>query len=725
MLSVPRNTRGEAAFPVSSHLKPGQLLRATDARIIGELKSKYVLATDLESVTAASAKENLIITTPNADYLPQINLGTQSITFYHDGRWGAEDWAQWPQWYFIGQEHFAYVLRKPSTDQLPSHPLRRLWWNMELEHFVDRGSNIGILKKSIAEELYEIRQQIQTEVDMCRCHEGAVYQKLQAAAANMRSCTSALLYTPQKFLNVMMTVTAAQRYCLTTKAIVDKINKWDALVTSGNIQPVDNTIMGCVTGHLTSAIEFYEKGVPVWLVRPVGDLPEDIVILEQQYPVMPREAGVVLKPWKGAPVLYRGPHSREIHATIESWKPTTLDIRLIEQHPGDEGERVSRTDRAGKRAENRGRPYSKPPAREASFSKAPVRVSINDTLFDKPVSPSLYSSQPLPVWSAALQCVEQDTRRIIEHQGFRVFRGYAFPPPHVLCVSNEQNSLNAVLAFLAVRKLWLEKLSHETQTILPNPQQWRTKLRDIALELELSTQLDKRTSSLLSPSQKSQSQSKATSPTTSSPQLSSLVPSSSAPSKTSRSQTSRQAAADIFTIQIPQKGELLQIFWYDRSVWTRDRFDLPRYHRQLVTWYCQEHNFRLELVQLDRTVLPDIWGTAHGTADRNAKLDALWPNNFLLMHDVPVSSAGISALYSIDRREYLEAFRVLLLAYPGEAPRYLATLVTHKNNPITGRKEWNQSLLNEVEAAAAKFYCQTFFDYFGRAPSVPHIRPSP
>lgn len=70
----------------------------------------------------------------------------------------------------------------------------------------------------------------------------------------------------------MSNVTWTQRLCLETRALLDKLTKWDRLVTSRDkgYLTAGEDIIGCVTGCISVALEMDEKGVPVWLfvVRP-------------------------------------------------------------------------------------------------------------------------------------------------------------------------------------------------------------------------------------------------------------------------------------------------------------------------------------------------------------------------------------------------------------------------------------------------------------------------
>jgi hypothetical protein len=144
----------------------------------------------------------------------------------------------------------------------------------------------------------------------------------------MRSLTSSLLFTPQDYCSVMLTVAAAQRSCLATRAILDKIKKWDSMSLTSSPR-VNDRILGCVTDRLTIVHEMFEKGVPVWYVRPITHLPRDINIVSPEPVVQPKDAGIITTPWNGAPVFYHGPLSRRIHDAISLWKPGTLDIRFL------------------------------------------------------------------------------------------------------------------------------------------------------------------------------------------------------------------------------------------------------------------------------------------------------------------------------------------------------------------------------------------------------------
>lgn len=313
-------------------------MRVSDALLIGELDTTY-LSADNKNLHLRKS-ERLVISTPNANYLPHVNLGNQVISMCVDGRWGAEDWGQWPQWYFDGQEHFPYILRKPAKKDLESHPLRRLWWNMSESDFQrDPGSkSFGMLLPNIAQELYDIRTNLIKEVEACVCSNALDYQKLHDCATKMRHCVSSLYYTPQPFTSAHLTTIAAQRYCLELRAILDKIAihrksipspDSPSVFSSDGPSPVDNTRLGCISDRVPVLCELHEKGIPVWYVRPSSEVSFSTNIVKQAPTIRPAHCGIETKRWPGAPIFYQGPLSRQIHAGIENWQPGNLQLNLL------------------------------------------------------------------------------------------------------------------------------------------------------------------------------------------------------------------------------------------------------------------------------------------------------------------------------------------------------------------------------------------------------------
>lgn len=97
-----------------------------------------------------------------------------------------------------------------------------------------------------------------------------------------------------------------------------------------------------------------------------------------------------------------------------------------------------------------------------------------------------------------------------------------------------------------------------------------------------------------------------------------------------------------------------------------------------------------------------------------------FPNNSVINVTFPLTGVGLAAPDWGDRAEFVEAFRVVLAQWPGQEAKELAK----KRAFVQGQGEPPvEEMVTEVEGIAHKFYCQTFFDYFGRAPTIPHSVP--
>jgi len=314
-------------------------------------------------------------------------------------------------------------------------------------------------------------------------------------------------------------------------------------------------------------------------------------------------------------------------------------------------------------------------------------------------------SRPLDSWKNALKNVIKDRSRIIQHDNLLTFRGYAFPPSHIFCADNVAHGLDRMLAWLVVRTSWMATVGDETShdVPLPNPQHWREYLRNIALQLEL-TQADDQVQNTpnTAPSVTHKSKSRQN-------------------CSAARKAKYKQAVTDIFAINVPSKEILQRISWNGRVVWRPDYIDFPILERKLLVWDAQEHNFRLELMTLDRCLLGHIWSTSEGAAMREQMFSALWPNDVIFMAELPVQAQGISAADWRSRCSFVETFRRIIMDWPGTTPQALSTLSFH--SCVEGEDVWDRVGMEKVERMAASHYCQTFFDYFGRAACIPHILP--
>lgn len=727
MSFIHRDEQGNAVF--KPFKRAGQnSFTATDAKLIGELRSTYLSATNKAPNAGDRLHERLVISTSNADYLPEVNLGTQNIKVYHDGRWGAEDYGQWPQWFFDEQEHFAYILRKPNSSDLKNHPFRILWFDMDLSHFVfmNGSQEVGMLLPSYARDIFSIRTKLLEEVANTRCPDGEEFNKLHKLASCMKATTSSLLNTPLCFLDVMITLSAAQRFCLETRALLDKINKWDKMAAVTKPRPVDNTILGCITDRAPLVHLLYDLGVPVWFVRPLSHVSSTLSIRKQCTCTTPEQFGVNMTPWPGALCFYSGPLDREIHKTIQKWKPGAVKHQYLEQVSTAEAASGNQESTAG-RASLGAAPYSTAAASAKVSSKA-ATFSLNKQLFE-PITAS-HVPKPLETWKSALRSVHTEAP-IINHPLRSIFRGYAFPPPLLFVNTNEERSVDTMLAWLLIRPSWMLLISDRNRTKpLPGPQQWRDYLNQVALGLELGrkdTRGHYTPSSSTKPTDTAPSAQPVTAPSAQSNSPSSVAPSRRTPTnrkkekEKARRDNIKHAIAEIFTVTIPPKLEIQSIEWNGHHVWENNDIHLTSLDRKLAIWDAHEHNFRLEFLTLDRAIMSSVWKTVAGRAAREEKHREFWPDGVCFMMGLPSTGSGIGVANWVDRRTFVKAFGNIIMDWPGEETKLLRDTAFYR---LEGSEEiWDKERMEEFEQVAAIFYCQMFYIHFGRAPCIPYMFP--
>ena len=148
---------------------------------------------------------------------------------------------------------------------------------------------------------------------------------------------------------------------------------------------------------------------------------------------------------------------------------------------------------------------------------------------------------------------------------------------------------------------------------------------------------------------------------------------------------------------------------------------------RLLVWDVVEANWRADVILLDRALVPALWDT--DPHRRQAQVEIFFPDGAYAprfpLQDTMVSLGGPSFLgvknhsaheneLMNERIEYLCAFQRLIRVWPGS--HNSAKL---QADPDT--KDENGLIL--MQHACFKFYCQAFFDQFGRAPTVPRYLP--
>ncbi|KAJ6467655.1 hypothetical protein C8R47DRAFT_1303298 [Mycena vitilis] len=122
-----------------------------------------------------------------------------------------------------------------------------------------------------------------------------------------------------------------------------------------------------------------------------------------------------------------------------------------------------------------------------------------------------------------------------------------------------------------------------------------------------------------------------------------------------------------------------------------------------IIWEIAETSFRMELVSLDRR--------ASGF-DRRKECSRCFPERMLFDIPIELSQRGFADSQVIRRHPYVVRLANLMLIWP-DAPRSL------RDAQLELERAWSEPEMRKLEDNVAAFYCQSFYDYFGRPPVVP------
>jgi hypothetical protein len=133
-----------------------------------------------------------------------------------------------------------------------------------------------------------------------------------------------------------------------------------------------------------------------------------------------------------------------------------------------------------------------------------------------------------------------------------------------------------------------------------------------------------------------------------------------------------------------------------------------------ILWELYELNFIYELQSLDRRACADL--DLSDTAlllERQMKISRCFPINSFRHVMIPSENCGLAADNLSERFRFVVELFHIMKAWRGDKPAIFEMSMDNL------RDSTNQTRML-VEKTVAKYYCQQFFNYFGRAAQIPH-----
>lgn len=281
----------------------------------------------------------------------------------------------------------------------------------------------------------------------------------------------------------------------------------------------------------------------------------------------------------------------------------------------------------------------------------------------------------IPAWQAALQAVDRSPSNLIETFKSSTHSGhYTFPDPGLLVspTADEKKSKH-IQSWLQVRDVWLMRLQTEPSLAMSS-QHWRTFLSmDLSVPVEGSTKAARRRQEVFDM----------------------LVPNSSTyPEVQTRSITNRL---------LVWQGEE-----YPSGVLPPE--DVVRQ----ILWELYELNFIHELQSLDRRACADLdLSNVAQLVERQMKISRCFPINSFRHVTISSENCGLAADDLNERFRFVVELLHVMKSWKGDKPAIFSISTDNL------RDSTRQTRIL-IEKTIAKYYCQQFFNHFGRAAQIPH-----
>ena len=295
----------------------------------------------------------------------------------------------------------------------------------------------------------------------------------------------------------------------------------------------------------------------------------------------------------------------------------------------------------------------------------------------------------IPAWSAGLQAVDQSPSRLLEaSKSFTHYGHYTFPDPGLFITpvadkkgvdkkaGDKKAPIQYIEPWLRLRDTWLMRLAKEPSLAISN-QHWRTFLA-----------ADLNTPAIANSQTKAANRLRNT--------LDLIIPQSDTYSGVKMRKTSK----DPFV-------------WQDKD-YPPGALPPETVIRQIL-WELYELNFIHELLSLDRRACAelDLSDTAQ-LLDRQTKISRCFPIESFYHVTVPSRNRGLAADDLGERFPFIIALFLVVKSWRGDQPKIFEASEENVRN-FSGH-----AALSSFENLVAKYYCQQFFNYFGRAAQIPH-----
>ncbi|KII86126.1 hypothetical protein PLICRDRAFT_178403, partial [Plicaturopsis crispa FD-325 SS-3] len=215
---------------------------------------------------------DLVVTSPNVDFIPYLTLGRSTLVQRADGRFGAQDFTVMPQKFSVKFPHCGLIPALP-LDQ--SHRAAPLWLTPGRSQFVEiPGSafeDVGNLAPGWVKAIEPLVEELVDGVKKWEQTHPRDYL-LRGTLTNLKQALSRLKYNPYTRRDMVNDYAYFCRCAHDVHALLKYLVKYeDVMITGTEIAPALRGILGTWTDDPERVQFLVTTGIPVWFVRSKVD----------------------------------------------------------------------------------------------------------------------------------------------------------------------------------------------------------------------------------------------------------------------------------------------------------------------------------------------------------------------------------------------------------------------------------------------------------------------
>ncbi|THU86473.1 hypothetical protein K435DRAFT_868264 [Dendrothele bispora CBS 962.96] len=657
-------------------------------------------------VGAVIADTGYFVTSPNMNLVYSPRFTPCLTRMRRDYHFGTDDPMYFPQPFNMTVGHLA-IIPAPSPDSFHNHALA--WYRPKPDDFVPHtsnplGSSLGKLSVVLIARIETTTNRLITSA-LGRSENVKNDRYVRDGRTALQRLVEQLQLAATKDESLLLLANIQRQY-LELYARLEWLDKYlPRILGQERTHSVESRLMGAFAYLPDDLQRLFHAGIPVWYVREVTHLPATRVDLRvdpidesanHQLPMRYTDKVLDLADadpphrvvWSGGwtqgeryaamaryiRTLYQYPvMSSLIGPTSSPAAASTSSITSPSISTSTSSSSQVLVDVLGKGPvpprlkKQTGKTHAK-----ASLGKAKTQIPRNKFLpLDHPLNPPA-----VPAWSSALSELSPfHDVRVPEKLGT-----YLPLPESLLSSNSEQTQAYLIATWIKLRPLFLWLLSNAGSNPLNlKGHQWRS-----ILDLGHGLQYNKGSGTATSQKHK---------------EMEKLL---------RQHLADRRHRVDLTLETIPTAD----VNWRDEAL-SQDRLPRPEVAREIL-WELYEINFRMELMTLDRTLLPQTeWGL------RQNELSDCWLG--LPFHvNLDNGSSGLGSPSFLQRLPYTRALYYVVQAWPGPKPDEISFPFPVQITDGSVTEAHFERQVAMVEDALTRFYVRTFFNTFARAPTIPH-----